>query len=449
MNRFTHWLSRLGALTLTLLLFNACNSSGQDKSRLNTPEWKDFSTLAARYDSMTAAFEKMEKENPEFAKDPQKFLGEDLQKYYALVQTLGEKVPQGLDKMTDFTGYTSSDLRTMKLAAMVAQQSGTLRRIDEELLAFVADKDSLRDIKLEIAQLSLLDGDLATGEKYATEDVISGIEPLQRGMILSSLFDAYYDKGETEKAKGFAFRAVKAYGEAQVKMAAEAPDAETAMQQEKWILTRYAAVLAPLMYDAKESGDAQILDAFTAKARKQLPSEVKWEKIQASVNDAMTELAEKREALNKPATKWKEHDWLGSNDLSLDALKGKVVLVDFFATWCKPCIMAFPHMKEWQEKYADKGLVIVGLTTYQGRYDGGTVTPAEELKKLKDEFIPKHKLSWAVGIEKSGRQTMMDYGVSGIPHVVLIDRAGKVQYVKVGATDFDKTEKKIKQLLAD
>ncbi|MFA6234684.1 MAG: TlpA disulfide reductase family protein [Bacteroidota bacterium] len=449
MNRFSHWISRLGTFTLTIFLLNACNSQGQEQSKLDASEWKEFRTLAARYDSMTAAFEKMEKENPEFAKDPQKFLGEDLQKYYALVQALGEKVPQGLDKMVDFTGYSSNDLRVVKLAAMVSQQTGPLKAVDRQLLDFIADEDSLRDLKLEIAQLSLLDGDLATGEKYATDDVLSGAESLQRGMILSSFSAAYYDKKEEDRARDYAFRAVKAYGEVQVAMTAEGGDPEKTKQQIQWVLTRYAAVLAPLMYDLKEGGDVQELDSFVAEAKKQLPASVDWTDVQASINDALAEIADDREALNKPAAKWGAHDWLGGKELSLDALKGKVVLIDFFATWCKPCIIAFPHMKEWQEKYADKGLVIVGLTTYQGRYDNGTVTPAVELKKLKDDFIPKHKLSWAIGVEKSGRQTMIDYNVNGIPHVVLIDRAGKVQYVKVGATDFDKTERKIQQLLAE
>jgi len=44
---------------------------------------------------------------------------------------------------------------------------------------------------------------------------------------------------------------------------------------------------------------------------------------------------------------------------------------------------------------------------------------------------------------------MMDYGVQGIPHVVLLDRDGKVRYVKVGAADYQKTERKIQQLLAE
>lgn len=449
MIRFTHWLSRLGALTLTILLLNACNSNGQDQSRLDSPEWKEFRALAARYDSMTTAFDKMEKENPEFAKNPQAFLGEDLQKYYALVQTLGEKVPPDLSSIGDVADYGYDDLRVIKLAATVAQQIAPIKAVDIRLLSLVADKDSLRNLKLEIAQMALLDGDLATGEKYGTDEALAGVEPLQRGMILSSFSQAYHDDGKAERARSYALKAVQAYGEAQVKLAAEAGDPERAKQQQQWILTRYAAILAPLMYDLKEGGDAQQLDGFIADVRKQLPARANWTDVQASVNDAMAGIAEDREALNKPAAKWGEHEWIGSEALSLETLKGKVVLIDFFATWCRPCIMAFPHMREWQEKYGDKGLVIVGLTTYQGRYDGGGVNPAEELKKLKDDFIPKHKLTWPVGVEKNGRQTMTDYQVQGIPHVVLIDRGGKVQYVKVGATDFDKTERKIQQLLGE
>ncbi len=449
MIRFTQWLPRFGALTLTIMLFTACNSNGQDRSRLDSPEWKEFRTLAARYDSMTTAFDKLEKENPEFAKDPQAFLGEDLQKYYALVQTLGEKVPQDLASINDLSGYSYDDLRVIKLAATVAQQMAPIKAVDIRLLSLVGDQDSLRNLKLEIAQLALLEGDLATGEKYGTEDVLSEAEPLQRGMILSSFTQAYYDDNRIDRARAYALKSVQAYGEAQVKLASEGGDTERGKQQQQWILTRYAAILAPLMYDLKEKGDAAEIDGFVAEVRKQLPASVNWTDVQASVNEAMAEIAEEREALNKPAAKWGEHEWIGSNALSLDALKRKVVLIDFFATWCKPCIMAFPHMREWQEKYADKGLVIVGLTTYQGRYEGGMVKPQEELKKLKDDFIPKHKLTWPVGVEKNGRQTMTDYDVQGIPHVVLIDRAGKVQYVKVGATDFDKTERKIQQLLAE
>ena len=446
MTRDTNTLFRYITLPVMLLLLNACNSSGQEHSKLDTPEWTQFRTLMARYDSMTTAFEKMEMENPEFAKDPQAFLGEDLQKYYALIQQLQESVPKSIGEMTEFGGYSYDDLRTIKFGAIVAQQLGAFPAINEALLKMVKNEDSVRTLKLEIAQFALSSGDLAKGEKYASDDLLAGAEPLQRGSLESAFSQAYLDSKKTDKARDYALRAVKSFGEAQ---AALSPNDAQAASQAQWILTRYASVLAPLLYEIKESGDATKVDALIADAKNQLPASVNWTDVQASVNEAMAEIAEEREAFGKPAVTWQEHEWLCSSPLSIEGLKGKVVLIDFFATWCKPCIMAFPHIREWTEKYSDKGLVVVGLTTYQGRYEGSIVKPNEELKKLKDDFIPKHEITWPVGVEKSGRQTMLDYNVQGIPHVVLVDRAGKVQYVKVGATDYDKTERKIQQLLAE
>src|SRR5436190_1317967 len=48
--------------------------------------------------------------------------------------------------------------------------------------------------------------------------------------------------------------------------------------------------------------------------------------------------------------------------IDLNALKGKVVLIDFWATWCGPCVAAIPHVEELYEKYKDKGLVVIGHT---------------------------------------------------------------------------------------
>ena len=62
--------------------------------------------------------------------------------------------------------------------------------------------------------------------------------------------------------------------------------------------------------------------------------------------------------------------WVNGEPLKPEDLQGKVVLLDFWAVWCGPCVATFPHLREWHEKYAEKGLVMVGLTTYYGfRWD--------------------------------------------------------------------------------
>ncbi len=442
MTTIRQWTSRIALLTFSLLLMNACSSNGQESTALDTPEWTQFRTLALQYDSTVSAFEKREKEDPAFAADPMGTAGAEIQQFYALMQKIGENIPPTLGDIKDVSGMNMNDLRMLKLAAMMGEKVEIIPAIDKELLELVQDPDSINSLKLEIAQVSLMNGDIEEARRFSTDDVLASAEPLNRAMLYGSFSTALLDAKNTDDARSYALKAVKEYG-----IAMNDPNADP--RQAQAIMGRFGMVIAPLMYDLKEAGDAAGMDALLADTRALLPESMQWSDVQASINGAVAEIEKERAPLNKPATEWAEHEWIGSEALSLKSLKGKVILIDFFATWCKPCIRAFDHIREWDKNYKEDGLVVVGLTTYQSRYEGQSVEPAEEMKKLKDDFVKKHDITWAVGVEKSGRQTMTNYGVSGIPQIVLIDREGKVQYVKVGAADYDKTEKKIQQLLAE
>jgi thiol-disulfide isomerase/thioredoxin len=100
------------------------------------------------------------------------------------------------------------------------------------------------------------------------------------------------------------------------------------------------------------------------------------------------------------------------------SLAGKVVLVDFWATWCGPCVAEIPNVREQYEKYHDKGFEVVGISLDEDR---------ETLEK----FVAEQKIPWPILFEKPGGEGWRHplatfYGISGIPTVILIGRDGNV-----------------------
>lgn len=110
---------------------------------------------------------------------------------------------------------------------------------------------------------------------------------------------------------------------------------------------------------------------------------------------------------------------LAGKDFSLQDLRGRVVLLDFFATWCPPCRMEVPELQKLWEQYRDQGLVVVGVALSSGE--------ASEVRK----FAADRGLTYWQVNDESGR-IAAKYGIRPIPTTYVIDRNGVIRHSQVG-----------------
>jgi len=144
----------------------------------------------------------------------------------------------------------------------------------------------------------------------------------------------------------------------------------------------------------------------------------------------------KMDLVGAPAPAWTNVAPVGTAPSSLAQLRGRVVIVDFWASWCGPCRMLAPRLSALKDKLGAQGLTVVGITT-------------DDAEKAA-VFAERHQMRYPIVIDRDG-DTSKAYGITGLPTMLVVDKKGTVREVSIG---FDPTgdarlEATVKALLAE
>lgn len=146
------------------------------------------------------------------------------------------------------------------------------------------------------------------------------------------------------------------------------------------------------------------------------------------------------ELLGEEAPEIEVAEWVLGAPTTLAELRGRVVLVEFWATWCRPCLAMFPRLRALHAQYAERGLEILALTRYGASpgqpgaaADDPAVRRAHE-RELVATVVADRGLAIRVGIAPDER-LQRRYGAMGVPTLVLVDRAGRVRLIASGGED--------------
>ena len=123
---------------------------------------------------------------------------------------------------------------------------------------------------------------------------------------------------------------------------------------------------------------------------------------------------------------------LDGSSVTLSDLRGQVVVLDFWASWCTPCIERLDHLQHMHEQNADQGLTVLAINI-------------EETQGEVSTFVSDHGYTFAVLLDTDASVSDA-YGVAAIPHTVIVDREGEVHYIAGGPDDIENT---LQRLLAE
>jgi len=140
------------------------------------------------------------------------------------------------------------------------------------------------------------------------------------------------------------------------------------------------------------------------------------------------------------APAFSDGNWINSEPLTIEKLRGRVVLVDFWTFGCFNCINTLPTLKSFNSKYSEKGLTIIGVET-----------PETNREKVFDNLVKavgERGIKYPI-VSDYRNKTWNSYHVEAWPTVIILDTQGRIRYRHVGEGAYDTQENVIRTLLAE
>ena len=292
---------------------------------------------------------------------------------------------------------------------MIAESEIKLKKYDagidrlERLIRDRPESAKIDDAEYELANAHYERAWTQENRQGLNEEVLAGY-----GNALTRFTAIYNSGGSDEESLA---RALHMSGQVQDKMGdRKAATASLRKVADEYGETKYATnALYKLGGNAIEDGDAQA----AIRTFREIVNEYPDDRMAKRAKKKLQELS----LVGRKAPELQISEWLGSEPIELKQYLGKVVLLEFWTTWCPHCRKQVPHMKELYKKYGDKGLVLITVS----RNDKGQTT-----EKMK-QFMEENEIPYPVGIDDN-RKTTKDYISGSIPAAALIDQKGVIRW---------------------
>ncbi|MBX4861189.1 cytochrome c biogenesis protein DipZ [Rhizobium sophorae] len=200
------------------------------------------------------------------------------------------------------------------------------------------------------------------------------------------------------------------------------------------------SLLARLSYASTTSLEQAVLDRLHAKPLSGASSELASNEVVIAAADAQKPFHSDLPVEGRAPSLDGAVEWLNSEPLTSEQLRGKVVLVDFWTYSCINCIRTIPYVRAWAEKYADQGLVVIGVHAPEFAFE----KKIDNVKSAIDDF----KIGYPVAIDNDYK-IWRAFENSYWPAAYLIDAKGQIRYHHFGEGNYDRTEKAIQDLLRE